>query len=46
MERKCFVCKKGLKEDEGMEKTYTTSCWVDVLVLCNKCCDSEYGSGK
>jgi len=46
MNRKCFVCGKELKEDEGTEKTCTTSCGVDVLVICNKCCDSEYGGGK
>jgi predicted RNA-binding Zn-ribbon protein involved in translation (DUF1610 family) len=46
MNRKCFVCEKELKTGEGIEKVCTTNCGVDVLTLCNKCYNSEYGDGK
>jgi len=46
MSSKCFVCGKELKEGEGIEKVCTTNCGVDVLVLCDKCYDLEYGGGK
>jgi len=43
MRGKCFVCGKELEGDEGKEKVCTTNCGVDVLILCDKCYNLEYG---